>query len=51
MTVSHVDSYRALGIDFIRTHDFYGPTDWYVIFPDWSADPDDPATSDHTRFP
>ncbi len=44
--VSHVDSYRALGIDFIRTHDFYGPTDWYVIFPDWSADPGDPASYD-----
>jgi len=43
---SHVESYRTLGIDFIRTHDFYGPTDWYVIFPDWSADPDDPAGYD-----
>jgi len=36
---SHIKSYKALGIDFIRTHDFYGPTDWHVIFPDWSADP------------
>ncbi len=44
--ISHVESYRTLGIDFIRTHDFYGPTDWYVIFPDWSADPDDPAGYD-----
>jgi len=44
--VSHVESYRAVGIDFIRTHDFYGPTDWYVIFPDWSADPDDPTGYD-----
>ncbi|MHA1113672.1 MAG: GH39 family glycosyl hydrolase, partial [Alphaproteobacteria bacterium] len=45
-TVSHLESYRTLGIDFIRTHDFYGPTDWHVIFPDWSADADDPASYD-----
>jgi hypothetical protein len=45
-TVSHVDSYRRLGIDFIRTHDFYGPTDWHVIFRDWSADPGAPASYD-----
>jgi hypothetical protein len=44
--VSHIDNYRTLGIDFIRTHDFYGPTDWYVIFPNWSADPYDPACYD-----
>ncbi len=45
-TISHVDNYRNLGIDFIRTHDFYGPTDWHVIFPDWTADPLDPASYD-----
>ncbi len=45
-TVSHVESYRELGIDFIRTHDFYGPTDWHVIFPDWNADPLDPTSYD-----
>ncbi len=37
--VDHVRSCKALGIDSIRAHDFHGPTDWYVIFPDWSADP------------
>ncbi len=44
--ISHVDSYRRFGIEFIRTHDFYGPTDWHVIFPRWEADPDDPACYD-----
>ena len=41
-----LDNYRKLGIDFIRVHDFYGPTDWYVIFPDWEAEPEDPASYD-----
>jgi xylan 1,4-beta-xylosidase len=41
--------YRALRIDLIRTHDFFGPTDIdshpkdrghdQVIFPNWNADP------------
>lgn len=44
--VSHVEDFRALGVDMIRSHDFYGPTDWYVMFPDWSRDPDDPAAYD-----
>ena len=43
---SLVDSYRWMGLDFIRTHDFYGPTDWHVIFPNWRADPNDPASYD-----
>ncbi|MFZ5829094.1 MAG: GH39 family glycosyl hydrolase [Planctomycetota bacterium] len=45
-SMSHVESFRRMGIDCIRTHDFYGPTDWYVIFPDWTADPLDPASYD-----
>ena len=41
--------FRDLRIDFVRTHDFYGPTDIDfappgqsagVIFPDWNADPE-----------
>ncbi|MEA2054565.1 MAG: glycosyl hydrolase [Candidatus Thermoplasmatota archaeon] len=32
--------YKEVGIDFIRTHDFYGPTDISTIFPDWNADPE-----------
>ena len=31
--------YQKIGIDFIRTHDFNGPTDVSYIFPDFSADP------------
>jgi hypothetical protein len=37
-TTSHLESYRRFGIDIIRTHDFYGPTDWHVIFPRWEAE-------------
>ncbi len=45
-TMDHVESFRRLGIDFIRTHDFYGPTDWHVMFPDFEADPEDPHSYD-----
>ena len=34
-------SFKEMGVDFIRTHDFYGPTDLHEIFPDWEADPTD----------
>ena len=37
--VDLTDQYQAIGINFIRTHDFYGPTDVSNIFPNWSADP------------
>ncbi len=37
-------AYREMGVDFIRTHDFYGPTDLSEIFPDWQADPTDPKS-------
>lgn len=36
--IEFLDSYKNLGFDFIRNHDYYGPTDWYTIFPDWNAD-------------
>jgi hypothetical protein len=42
----HTAALKRFGVDVIRTHDFYGPTDWYVIFPNWDADPDDPAAYD-----
>jgi len=42
----HTENLRRIGVDFIRTHDFYGPTDWYVIFPDFKADPDEAASYD-----
>ncbi len=31
--------YDEIGISFVRTHDFFGPTDVSWIFPNWSADP------------
>lgn len=31
--------FRETGIDFVRTHDYYGPCDLHVIFPDTSRDP------------
>jgi len=33
--------YKSIGIRFIRTHDFYGPTDISTIFPNWNASVDD----------
>jgi hypothetical protein len=33
--------YRDIGVDYVRTHDYYGPADMHVIFPDLKADPDD----------
>ncbi len=65
------EQYRSLGIDIVRTHDMYGPSDidshfcpggcpnfprsvipsqdlaaanMKVIFPDWTADPEDPKS-------
>jgi hypothetical protein len=48
--------YRDLHIDFVRTHDFYGPTDIdavppdrpknWNIFPRWDADPGNEASYD-----
>jgi len=37
--VDLTDQYDDIGIDFIRTHDFNGPTDISQIFPDFSKDP------------
>jgi len=33
--------YRDIGVDYVRTHDYGGPADMDVIFPDLSADPND----------
>ncbi len=33
--------FANLQIPIVRTHDWYGPGDRHVIFPDWLADPDD----------
>ena len=37
--VDLTNQYNQVGISFIRTHDFSGPTDISSIFPNWSADP------------
>ncbi len=31
--------FQEIGIDFVRTHDYYGPCDIHTIFPDTSRDP------------
>jgi len=31
--------YRQLGIDLIRTHDYYGPLDMATLYPDRSKNP------------
>jgi len=42
------ENFRQFGIEAIRSHDFYGPTDWWAIFPDFSAAPIWPANYDFT---
>jgi len=39
-------AYWDIGVNMIRTHDFYGPLDMATLFPDQSADPTDPASYD-----
>ncbi len=43
------EQYRHLGMSFIRTHDFYGPTDISTIFPDMDADPALPSSYNFTE--
>ena len=52
--ITNIDSYRAAGIPYARTHDaaFYSTyggehtVDIHAIFPDFDADPNDPASYD-----
>ena len=37
-------AYQAIGINMVRTHDYYGPLDMGEIYPDQNADPYDPAS-------
>ncbi len=46
--VDLTDEYQDIGISFIRTHDFSGPTDISSIFPDFNADPDLESSYDFT---
>ncbi|HEC23173.1 MAG TPA: hypothetical protein ENI95_09670 [Chloroflexi bacterium] len=38
--------YQAVGVNSVRTHDYYGPLDMATMYPDQSASPDDPASYD-----
>lgn len=49
LQVDFTDFYKEIGIQSIRTHDFYGPCDWWTIFPNWKADPNDPKSYDFTE--
>lgn len=40
--------YRDYGVRLVRTHDFYGPFDMSVIYPDRTKNPDDPASYNFT---
>ena len=40
--------YEDIGVDYVRTHDYYGPTDMHLLFPDLQADPDDESNYDFT---
>lgn len=41
--------YQQIGVTMIRTHDFYGPLDMAVMYPDRRADPGDPNSYDLTQ--
>ncbi|MGA9347496.1 MAG: hypothetical protein WBW48_01665, partial [Anaerolineae bacterium] len=38
--------YEDIGVDYVRTHDYYGPADMHVLFPDLQADPQDESSYD-----
>ena len=42
------EAYQRIGVTQIRTHDYYGPLDMAVMYPDQNADPRDPASYDFT---
>ncbi|RLF44542.1 MAG: hypothetical protein DRN29_08250 [Thermoplasmata archaeon] len=46
--VDLTQQYKRIGINFIRTHDFYGPTDISTIFPNWNASVDNPSSYNFT---
>jgi len=43
------EDYHDMGVDYIRTHDYYGPCDIHEIFPNWNADANSPASYDFSR--
>lgn len=42
------DVYGSYGIKSVRTHDFYGPLDMAVMYPDRTRDPENPASYNFT---
>lgn len=46
--VDLTSQYQEIRLNFIRTHDFYGPTDISTIFPNFSADPNIESNYDFT---
>jgi len=47
-SVDLTNQYQDIGINFIRTHDFFGPTDVSAIFPNWDANPYDEESYNFT---
>lgn len=41
--------YAQLNVNLVRTHDFYGPLDMAVMYPDRTRDPADPKSYDFTQ--
>lgn len=41
-----LDEYTDVGVTMVRTHDYYGPLDMRLMYPDNEADPDDPSSYD-----
>ncbi len=46
--VDLTNQFRETGFDFVRNHDFNGPTDISMIFPNMSKDPFDPSNYNFT---
>ncbi|MBP7867129.1 MAG: hypothetical protein KA419_14425 [Acidobacteria bacterium] len=42
-------AYRQVGVHSVRTHDYYGPLDMAVLYPDRTKDPSDPASYNFTQ--
>ncbi len=43
---SFIEIYKKLGFEAMRNHDYYGPTDWYTIFPNWDANEEKESSYD-----
>ncbi|MBI5304634.1 MAG: hypothetical protein HY868_21050 [Chloroflexi bacterium] len=43
------NAYKQIGVNLVRTHDFYGPLDMAVMYPDRARDPADQKSYDFTK--